>query len=214
MSAAQGFRMITVIDSGIANTGSVLSAFRRMGTPTVATTVPAEVLAARAILLPGVGTFGDGMASLHRHGLVEAIRTAVGRGASLLGICLGMQLLAERSEEFGDHEGLGLVPGEVRRLQARHAGERVPNIGWCDVAPREGARVFRSVEPGTAFYFAHSYHLACRDDADIAAEMSFGDDRVTVAVQHGGVHGVQFHPEKSQDAGFAVLSAFAEAVEG
>ena len=204
--------MITVIDSGIANIGSVMSAMRRIGAPARVTTDAAEVRDATALLLPGVGAFADGMASLERHGLVAPIRAAAAAGVPVLGICLGMQLLAEVSEEFGEHRGLGLVPGRVVRLEPATAGERVPNIGWCDVEPRPGVALFDGAAPGTAFYFVHSYHLRCGEPADAAATIRFGGGPVTVAVDRANVAGVQFHPEKSQDAGLAVLAAFAARV--
>lgn len=201
--------MITIIDSGISNLGSVAAAFRRIEAQHAITRDPDAVATARAILLPGVGAFGDGMAGLREHGLVEPIKSAAARGVPILGICLGMQLLASSSEEFGTHAGLGLVPGRVVRLTPRHARERVPNIGWCDVSPRPGAKLFLQPE-ASSYYFAHSYHLQCDDQQDVAAEMSYGGDRITVAVQRGAVFGAQFHPEKSQDAGLSVLAAFVQ----
>ena len=201
--------MITVVDSGIANIGSVLSSLRRIGSDARTTRSPDEIATAEALLLPGVGTFRDGMASLQQFALVEPIQHAARNGVPILGICLGMQLLSDGSDEFGDCDGLGLVPGRVTRLTSTQANERIPNIGWCDVHPRHDATLFREVSPGTAFYFAHSYHFVCDDAGSVAAEMSFGAKAVTVAVQHGSIFGAQFHPEKSQDAGLSVLAAFA-----
>ncbi|MCA1998189.1 MAG: imidazole glycerol phosphate synthase subunit HisH [Hyphomicrobiales bacterium] len=202
--------MITIIDSGIANIGSVLSALRRIEAPAETTRQPEMVARAQALLLPGVGAFGDGMASLEQNGLVDPIRRAAARGVPVLGICLGMQLLAEGSDEFGAHAGLGLVSGRAIRLQPQRPGERVPNIGWCDIRPRPEARLFKGIPPGASVYFAHSYHVVCHRDEDVAAEMAYGNGRITVAIERGRVFGAQFHPEKSQDAGLAMLAAFAD----
>lgn len=201
--------MIAMIDMGVGNLGSVLQAFRRIGTPVTVTTAPADVASARAVILPGVGAFGDGMACLKQHGLIEPLREHALAGKPLLGICLGMQLLAETSEEHGHHEGLGLVRGRVVRLSPTDRTCRVPNMGWCDVRLENLRSVlFTGLSRSETFYFAHSYHLECDDRADVAATLSYGSARVTAAVEAGCLFGVQFHPEKSQDAGFLILAAF------
>lgn len=204
--------MITVIDCGISNLGSVLSALRRVGVPARVTTEPAEVSEAERLLLPGVGAFADGMAALHRHRLVEPIRAHGAAGRPLIGVCLGMQLMAEGSDEFGRHEGLGLVPGWARRLPSG-PGLRVPNIGWCDLAVRPSARLFAGTDATPSAYFVHSYALEGVPEANIAATIRFGDRDVVVALERGNIFGAQFHPEKSQDTGLAMLAAFA-AVQG
>lgn len=204
--------MITVIDSGIANIGSVLSAFERIGAEAEVTTEAQAVRDAKALVLPGVGAFKDGMDSLWRHGLVEPIREATAAGTPILGICLGMQLLGEASEEFGEHDGLKLIRGRVERLQPTRPGERVPNIGWCDLHLRKPSTLFRGIAAGSAFYFVHSYVLRSAADADAVGVIDFGDSPVTVAVESGRVFGVQFHPEKSQDTGLTVLANFADYV--
>jgi glutamine amidotransferase len=205
--------MITIIDSGIANVGSVLAAFARIGAAAHVTTAAADVATASALVLPGVGAFKDGMDSLRAHGLVEPIREAVRRGTPMLGICLGMQLLADVSEEFGEHEGLGLVPGRVVRLEPRRPGERVPNIGWCDARISPGSALFSGIEDGSAFYFVHSFHLRCAEPADVTAAIDFGDGPVAAAVERGHVFGAQFHPEKSQDVGLTVLHNYVASVD-
>jgi glutamine amidotransferase len=199
--------VLGVVDLGINNIGSVLRAFQHLGCKAKVLGDAAAVGEARGIVLPGVGAFGDGMAALRAQGLIKPLREAVRAGKPLLGFCLGMQLLADSSEEYGHHEGLGLIPGEVTRLKPGPR-ERVPNIGWCDVTPHEGARLFQNVVAGTPFYFVHSYHLQCADSGHVAATMGFGGSSVTVAVERGNVFGLQCHPEKSQDAGLAVLDAF------
>jgi imidazole glycerol-phosphate synthase subunit HisH len=204
--------MITIVDSKVANIGSVQAALRRIGAPYRIAQDPGMVRDAAALLLPGVGAFADAMAALRAAGFIEPIRAAAASGTPVIGVCLGMQLLATESEEFGRHEGLGLIRGRVRRLAPAQAGERVPNIGWCDVSPSPASSLYREIKPGTAFYFVHSYHLACDDPADVAAGMRFGGGQITVAVEHANIHGAQFHPEKSQDAGLTVLAAFATLV--
>jgi glutamine amidotransferase len=204
--------MITIIDSGIANLGSVLAAMRRIGAPVAVTADADTVRSARALLLPGVGAFADGMESLRRHRLIEPVRAAATAGKPILGICLGMQLLADAGEEFGDHQGLGLLPGRVRKLPVGLG--RIPNIGWCDLTARSGARLFRGVEDSSAFYFVHSYCMNCALPSDSAGTIAFGDSPITVAVERGNIFGVQFHPEKSQDVGLAVLANFVSCAIG
>lgn len=204
--------MITIVDSGIANMGSILSAWRRIGVEAAVTQEADRVRAAKALVLPGVGSFEDGMKSLVRHRLVDSLRAAAHAGTPILGICLGMQLLADASEEFGSHPGLGLIPGRVTRLEPAKREERVPNIGWCDVYPAPAATLFRDFEAGTALYFVHSYHLRCREEIHTAAVIRFGEGDVTAAVQRDNIFGVQFHPERSQDAGLGILAAFAHHV--
>jgi glutamine amidotransferase len=200
--------MITIIDSGISNLGSVLAAMRRISAPVEVTTDPAIVRKARALLLPGVGAFADGMAALRKHELIDPILEAANAGKPILGICLGMQLLAGASDEFGDHAGLGLIPGRVKKLPAV-PGLRIPNIGWCDMDIRRDAALFAGVDNGAPFYFVHSFHLACAQPAYAVGTIAFGPSPVTVAVEHGNIFGAQFHPEKSQDVGLAFLANFA-----
>jgi imidazole glycerol-phosphate synthase subunit HisH len=204
--------MITIIDSGIANMGSVLAAMRRIGACVQVTTEAAAVRGASALLLPGVGTFAGGMESLRRHGLIEPLRAAAAAGKPIFGICVGMQLLAEAGEEFGEHQGLGLLPGRVKKLPAGMG--RIPNIGWCDLAARPAARLFRGVEDSSSFYFVHSYHMVCATPSDSVGTIAFGEVPITVAVERGNIFGVQFHPEKSQDVGLAVLANFVSHATG
>lgn len=201
--------MITIVDSKVANIGSVMAALRRVGAPHRVAADAGMIASASALLLPGVGAFADAMQALRRAGFVEPIRAAASAGTPVLGVCLGMQLLAAESEEFGRHEGLGLIRGRVRRLEPARPGERVPNIGWCDVTPGAHATLFRDIAPGTPFYFVHSFHVVCDDPADVAATMTYGVGEIAVAIERGNVYGAQFHPEKSQDAGLTVLAAFA-----
>lgn len=187
--------MLTIVDIGLSNIGSVRQALSRVGAQSMTARSAGELQGAGAVILPGVGAFGDGMAALRDQGLVEPLRRHAAAGLPLLGICLGMQLLADESEEHGRHEGLGIVPGRVVALSPTDPALPVPNIGWCDVAG------------GGCFYFAHGYHLVPDDPADRAGEFDYGGP-VVAMVRRGSVTGVQFHPEKSQDAGLQMLEAF------
>ena len=199
--------MIAVVDLMISNMASVINALRLIGASGHVPAKPENVPGADAVILPGVGAFGDGMASLREQGLIEPIRVAVRGGTPVLGICLGMQLMASRSSEFGDHEGLGLLPGRVERLVADRPGYRVPNIGWCDVSPTRKGVLFPDAAGG-CYYHVHSFHLVADDSAMVAATTEFSGRSVAVAIESGNLFGVQFHAEKSQDDGLAILSRF------
>ncbi len=161
--------MLAMIDTGMGNLASVARACAHVGAEVTVTDSPDDLERAKGLILPGVGSFGEGMARLREKGLVEKIRTAVlERGVPVLGICLGMQLLAETGEEFGRHTGLGLVPSRVVPLKPVGPEGRVPNMGWCPVrilAPRQG--IFRAIGAAESFYFAHSFHLVCGEPADV-----------------------------------------------
>lgn len=201
--------MITLVDSGLCNLASVVCAFERVGVRSHATDKPEEILAASAVVLPGVGAFGDGMESLRARHLVEPLRRAAANGTPLLGICLGMQLLLEESEEHGRHTGLGLLPGRVVRLRADLPGFRVPNIGWCDATPSHDGVLFPAGMASVPFYFVHSYHAEIPVDY-VAATIDFSGRSVTAALKRDNIFGVQFHPEKSQDAGLDLLARWVE----
>jgi len=195
---------IAIVNPGIGNHASILAALRRVGAgSTLVTNDPAEVRRASAVILPGVGAFAPAMQVLQEAGLVPALEDVVASGRPMLGICLGMQLLARQSEEHGNHAGLGLIEGRVVRLTPSEAGTRIPHIGWADATAKPAARL-----PLTgSFYHVHSYHMLA-DTADVAATITYGGQEVVVAVQRNALFGVQFHPEKSQDAGLDVLAAF------
>jgi glutamine amidotransferase len=197
---------IVIVDYGMGNIRSVHNALVRMGSAVSTSHLAEDLLAADALVLPGVGAFGEAVANLKARGLVEPILEAVKqRGKPLLGICLGMQLLADSSEERGTSRGLSLIPGEVRRIPVP-SSLRLPHIGWNSVTLRRPDPLFSDARDGDAYYFVHSYHFAC-DDADIAATTDYGGD-VVAAVQRGNVFGLQFHPERSQSKGLALLGNF------
>jgi glutamine amidotransferase len=199
--------MITYIDLKIGNIGSLLRAFDHLGAPLRPAHGPAALDGASAIILPGVGAYGDGMASLRDQGLIEPLRAAATSGTPFFGICLGMQLMAESSEEHGLNEGLGLIRGRLRRLEATQPGFRVPNIGWCDVTPRRSGMLFPNGKGGS-FYHVHSFALDGADPDAVAATIEFNGEPVPVAIECGTLFGVQFHPEKSQDDGLDLLANF------
>lgn len=200
--------MLTVLDIGVSNLASVRQAFVRVGCSLRVSADPSEARAAGAIVLPGVGAFGDAMDDLEAKGLVEPIRAHAAAGKPVLGICLGMQLMSGSSEEADDREGLNLVPGRVTRLAPTDPRCRVPNIGWCDVSPERDSVLFAGMAPGTPYYFIHGYHVVCDDPADVSATLRLGGEAFTAAFERDHLFGVQFHPEKSQDAGLDMIDAF------
>jgi imidazole glycerol-phosphate synthase subunit HisH len=189
------------------NLRSVLNAFERLGAEARLVSEPAELPAAERVVVPGVGAFGDAIATLRERGLAQALRDVAAAGRPLLGVCLGMQLLATRSSEFGEHAGLDLIPGTVERMQPG-PGLRVPHVGWNDfeVRRRDDA-LLRDLGPEPTFYFVHSYEFRPDDPGAITGVTDYGGP-VTATVGAGNVFGVQFHPEKSSADGLSLLRAF------
>jgi glutamine amidotransferase len=200
--------MIAIVDYGIGNLRSVQKALQRVGATAVVTGDPAALDAAQAVILPGVGAFGDGMSLLQARKLVEPVLRQVDRDKPLLGICLGMQLLFEESEEMGRHRGLGLLPGRVVRFPEDDL--KVPHIGWNQLRVRKGM-LLDGVANGAHAYFVHSYYAAPEEPADVLATTEYGIEFASV-VGRGKVLGAQFHPEKSQEVGLRLLSNFARLV--
>lgn len=201
-------KRVAVVDYGVSNLDSVARALEECGATPYVTSDPAELKKASLMVLPGVGAFADGMRNLRARGLDQALREQVlEQGVPLLGVCLGMHLLADRGIEGGESQGLGLIPGSVQKLQPDEPGTRVPHVGWNEVHPARPSPLMEGIEDGRDFYFVHSYHLACDDPADVLATTPYCGG-IASAVQRGIVAGVQFHPEKSQKAGFALLRNF------
>jgi glutamine amidotransferase len=197
-------RQIAIIDAGIGNLRSVQKAFEHLGaTPTV-TNDPAVVGRTDAVVLPGVGAFGDGMQGLRARGLDRAVLDAVARGVPVFGICVGLQLLFEEGEEMGVHRGLGVLPGRVVRFPA---GLTVPHMGWNQIERRRPHPLLAGVPQGAFAYFAHSYHALAGDDASVVATTDYGGPFPSV-VARGNVWAIQFHPEKSQEVGLQLLRNF------
>ena len=204
--------MIAIIDYGVGNLFSLKSSLAQLGQDTVVTADPDTIRKADRLILPGVGAFGDAMDKLVATGLVPVIR-AEAEKKPLLGICLGMQLLFEKSYEYGEHTGLGLIPGEVCPLadDLKDPRLKVPHIGWnrLDIVPgRENDPLFKYTKPGEYVYYVHSFYAKnCAANTLAASEYSIP---VTGAVKNSLVYGTQFHPEKSGDTGLRMLRAFAE----
>lgn len=190
---------VTVIDYGLSNLLSVRHAFAHFGAETLLTSDPADVLAAEKLVLPGVGAFKDGMDGLARLGLIEPIRRKAAAGTPLLGICLGMQMLFDESEEFGLHKGLGLIPGRVVKIPGTDVDghpQKVPHISWDPLYP------------GEECYFIHSYEAKPVRDEDRLADTVYGGREICAAASHGSVLGCQFHPEKSGAVGLKIIVEF------
>lgn len=196
-----------IVDYGMGNLDSVARAVEECGGNPVVTGDPGELSSAAHIILPGVGSFSDGMSELRGRGLDTVLAAEAGKRIPLLGICLGMQLLATTGHEGGETPGLGLIPGEVARLQATGTGTRIPHVGWNEVRPTRPCPLFEGIAPGKDFYFVHSFHFQCREPDDEAARTPYCGG-FTSCVQRGSVFGVQFHPEKSQKPGLALLANF------
>jgi glutamine amidotransferase len=197
-------RRVTLLDYGVGNTASVTRAFRRLGAEVDLTSEPARVAAADRIVLPGVGAFAPARQRLAAAGLDAALRTAVEKGARLLGLCLGFQLLFEESEEHGTTPGLGFLRGRVAPFGP---GVRSPHVGWNALAVEKSEGLFSGIPTGTYVYFVHSFRPEGGDPADVAASADYGGP-FAAAVQRGDVWGCQFHPEKSSDAGRKLLANF------
>lgn len=202
--------MIAVVDHGLGNVCSLLNALDYVGHPGTLTRDEGDLLNASHILLPGVGAFGDAMKALEQYGLVETLRKAVFvQGKPLLGICLGLQLLAQSSTEHGEHAGLGWIDATVTRfLLDRESGWKVPHMGWNEVEPVYGHPVFAGLDQTARdFYFVHSFHVNCRSVRDVLATSIYGYP-FTAAVARNNIVATQFHPEKSQDNGLELLTNF------
>ncbi len=206
---------VTIVDYGIGNLLSVSRALERCGAEVAVATTAQQIDAATRLVLPGVGAFANGMQGLRERGLVEPLRRYAASNRPLLGICLGMQMLASTSEEFGEHEGLGLIPGRVVPvpvLDRQGLALKSPHIGWSALAPSAqadwGSSVLATTPPGSTMYLVHSFHVVPEAATDLLAVCEHGGHAITAAIRRGKVTGLQFHPEKSGEAGLAVLAEF------
>jgi len=207
--------MLTILDLDIGNLHSVANAFRRVGADVSIARTAEAAQDARILVLPGVGAFERAMGRLNEHGVGAAVRRhALERRRPLIGICLGMQLLAERSYEHGEFAGLGLLAGDVVQLSAQPPRYRVPHIGWATVKATKPSAMFPADVDGQSFYHVHSYHLVCKDPGDVAATFEFGGRPIVTAIERDNVFGMQFHPEKSQDAGLDLLHSLLAHING
>ena len=202
---------VTVVDYGIGNLLSVTRAFERCGAKVTLESSPLFIPKAERLVLPGVGAFGNGMAELQQRNLVDAVKDYAASGRPLLGICLGMQMLLDGSDEFGASKGLGLIPGWVRQLPVQ-SDIKLPHIGWSAIRPPEGANWSKSlledVAIGHEMYFVHSFHAEPADPAHRLADTLYGDYAFCAVVKKDNITGCQFHPEKSGEAGLRIIRKF------
>lgn len=201
--------MIAVIDYGVGNLFSLTSSLKAIGAETIVTNNPDEIRAADKILLPGVGAFEDAKRKLSESGLDKVIIEEVKGGKKILGICLGMQMLFERSFEYGEHEGLGLLSGDVVAMEGKIPTDlKIPHIGWNALHIKKRHPIFKYIKENDYVYFVHSYYATNCEDS-LLASSEYGEE-LTAAVALDNVSGTQFHPEKSGDTGLSILRAFAE----
>ena len=207
---------VVIVDYGMGNLKSVQRGFEKIGATAIYSSVPEIISHADHLVLPGVGAFEDGIKGLETSGVLDAIRSFVATGNPLLGICLGMQMLLDRSEEHGDHQGLGLIGGQVQAIphqEERHQVRKIPHIGWNELKypPNNhdwSNSCLAGTEPGSAFYFVHSYMAVTDNSANLLAQCEYEGLLVTAAVRKENVTGLQFHPEKSGMAGLRILKRF------
>ena len=202
--------MIAIIDYGVGNLFSLRSSLNKIGADTVVTADPAVIAKADKLILPGVGAFADAARKLRDSGLDAVIKAEAAAGKPIMGICLGMQMLFEKSYEYGEHEGLGLLKGAVVPMEGSiPAGLKIPHIGWNALKFEKDSKLFKYIKEGDCVYFVHSFYASgCEDSLIATAE--YGKD-LTAAVAKDNVMGCQFHPEKSGDVGLNILRAFCEA---
>ena len=205
--------MIALIDYGVGNLFSLTSSFAAIGQEAVVTSDPEVIRAADRLILPGVGAFGDAAKKLRESGMAEVVRSEAASGKPVMGICLGMQLLFDKSCEYGEHEGLGLIRGEIRPIsEVIDPDLKIPHIGWNALLFKKDSKLFKYIKEGDCVYFVHSYYAAdCADSVTATAEYSA---ELTASVESGNVYGCQFHPEKSGDVGLNILRAFCELPQG
>lgn len=201
--------MIAIVDYGMGNLRSVQKAFEKIGVTARIVPFPRDLKRARGIVLPGVGAFGQAMENLRAMGWDAALRESVTRGMPLLGICLGMQLLFESSEEMGQHEGLGILRGTVKRFDGTL---KVPHMGWNVVRAKHASPLLNNIPDGSYAFFVHSYYCVPRDESIVLATTDYGIKFASI-VGHANVFGAQFHPEKSQHVGLRLLENFSALIK-
>lgn len=206
--------MICIIDCRLGNLRNVQKAFEKIGVKAAISSIASDIQKAQALVLPGVGAFGDAMDTLQELGLITVIRTEVlEKKKPILGICLGMQLLGVESYEKGHHQGLGILPMSIQKLEPQNPECRVPHVGWNAITVKNNASLFTGLPEKPDFYFVHSFHAVCEDQTFVAATCTHGQEFVA-AVEKANIFATQFHPEKSQAYGLHVLSNFVRCALG
>ena len=200
--------MIAMIDYDAGNIKSVEKALKLLGQDVVITRNPEEILSADKVILPGVGAFGDAMSKLHEYGLVEVIKEVVERKIPFLGICLGLQLMFESSEETPGVEGLGLLKGKILRIP-ENGDLKIPHMGWNSLHFQNQGRLFANLPENSYVYFVHSYYLQAEDESIVKATTDYSTC-IHASVEQGNVFACQFHPEKSSDVGLTILKNFCD----
>jgi len=198
--------MTAIIDYDAGNIKSVEKALASLNEEVIVTRAPHVLLEADRVILPGVGSFGAAMEKLHRYGLVEVIYQIVANKTPFLGVCLGLQLLFERSEECEGIEGLGILKGEIQKIPS-NKGVKIPHIGWNSLEIRSNKKIFKNIADGAYVYFVHSYYLKAQNEEIVAATTEYGVI-IDAAIEYGNVFACQFHPEKSSDVGLHILKNF------
>ena len=199
--------MIGIIDYDAGNIKSVEKALAYLGEETVVSRDPQVLLRADKVILPGVGSFGEAMENLHKYGLVPVIQDMIKKGTQFLGICLGLQLLFEKSDETPGAEGLGILKGEILRIPPKE-GLKIPHMGWNSLNIKPQARLFDGIANNSYVYFVHSYYLKAADENIVAASTEYST-HIHASVESGNIFACQFHPEKSSDVGLRILKNFA-----
>ncbi len=201
--------MVAIIEYGVGNLFSLKSSLDKIGVQSKVTGDKNEIASAQRIILPGVGAFGDAADKLRESGLFEFIKEQAFSGKPMMGICLGMQLLFDKSYEYGEHEGLGLIKGEIRPISdVIPADYKIPHIGWNSLNFKKNSRIFKYINDGDFVYFVHSFYGASCEES-VSAVSEYGAP-LTASVESGNIYGCQFHPEKSGDTGLNILKAFCE----
>ena len=200
--------MIAIVDYDAGNIKSVEKALQFLGQEPVVTRDKETLLQAEKVIVPGVGAFGDAMGKMHQYGLVEVLREIAAKGTPLLGICLGLQLFFESSEETPGVEGLGLLPGKIVRIPDKESF-KIPHMGWNSIQINPASRLLKGIEEGAYVYFVHSYYLQAENEADVAATTDYVVN-IHAAAEHENIFATQFHPEKSGEIGLQILKNFIE----
>ncbi len=200
---------VGIVDYGLGNLRSVAGAVERVGHRPIVTGDIGTLEQADKLILPGVGAFGDGMSNLRRMNLIEPLSEMVKHGRPILGICLGAQLMASDSQEFGHHKGLNWIHANVVKLEAQDPTQRIPHVGWNDMRQVRESVIFEGVPKDALFYYVHSFRIVCADQKIVTGECEYGQT-FTAAFQHANVFGTQFHPEKSQLHGLTLMRNFLE----